>query len=169
MATESWLRTHRKQVITHTLIVGGFLFFLLFLSEPLFDRLEQVAGASRLYETTLPAATNNIQYWVDHLAVTGHTLEIDGWAFIEGHDSVNSEIYVVLKSADTIDVFTTETVIRDSVTQHFKELGLNLDYSGFAALILAGRIANGEYTVGIYIKKGDTEALSYIDKVVLEF
>ena len=166
MSTGSWLRTHRKQVIAHTLIVAGFLFFLLFLSGPLFDRLEQVTGASRLYETTLPAATNNIQYWVDHLAVTGHTLEIDGWAFIEGHDSVNSEIYIVLKSPDTIYVFTTETVVREGVTQHFRELGLNLDYSGFAALIPARKVTNGEYTVGIYITKGDIEALQYTDRVV---
>ena len=168
MATGSWLRTHRKSVITHTLIVGAFLLFLLFLSEPLFDRLEQVAvaGEAQLYETTLPAATDNIQYWVDHLEATAHTLEINGWAFIEGHDSVNSEIYIVLKSADRTYVFTTETVIREGVTQHFKELGLDLDYSGFTALIPAGKIASGEYTVGIYITKGDIEALQYTDRAI---
>jgi len=166
MSTGSWLRTHRKQVITHTLIVGAFLLFLLFLSEPLFDGLEQVAGASRLYKTTLPAATDNIQYWIDHLEAGAHTLEINGWAFIEGHDSVNSEIYVVLKSAGRTYVFTTETVIREGITEHFKELGLNLDYSGFTALIPARKIANGEYTVGIYIRKSDIEALQYTDRVI---
>ncbi len=165
MATGSWLRTHRKQVIIHTLIVGAFLLFLLFLSEPLFDRLERVADASRLYQTTLPAATDNIQYWIDDLAVATHTLEINGWAFIKGHDSVNSEIYIVLKSADRTYVFTTETVIREGVTQHFEELGLNLDYSGFAALIPLRKIAGGEYTVGIYITKGDIEALQYTGSV----
>ena len=40
-----------------------------------------------------------------------HLLEIKGWAFIEGHDSVNNEIYIVLKSADRTYVFTTETVL----------------------------------------------------------
>ena len=89
-----------------------------------------------------------------------------GWAFIEGHDSADSEIYIVLKSAGRTYVFTTETVIREGVTQHFKELDLNLDYSGFAALIPARRIANGAYTVGIYITKGDIEALQYTDRVV---
>ena len=165
MSTGSWLRTHRKRVITHTLIVGAFLLFLLFLSEPLFDRLERVAGASQLYETTLPAATDNIQYWVDQLQVTTRTLEINGWAFIKGQDSVNSEIYIVLKSADRTYVFTTETVILEGVTQAFKELNLNLDYSGFVALIPAGKIASGEYTVGIYITKGDIEALQYTGSV----
>ena len=166
MSTGSWLKAHRKQVITHTLIVGGFLFFLLFLSDPLFDRLDKVAGESILSKTTLPAATDNIQYWIDDLAVAAQTLEINGWAFIKGHDSVNSEIYIVLKSTDRTYVFTTETVIREGITQHFKELGLNLDYSGFAALIPARKIANGEYTVGIYITKGDIKALQYTDRVV---
>ena len=166
MSTGNWLRTHRKNVIRHTLIVGAFLLFLLFLSEPLFDRLEQVAGESRLYRTTLPAATGNIQYCFDQFRVTTHTLEINGWAFSKGHDSANSEIYIVLKSTHRTYVFTTETVIREGVTQHFKELGLNLDYSGFTALIPARRIANGAYTVGIYITKGDIEALQYTDRVV---
>jgi len=167
MATRSWLRTHRKSVITHTLIVGAFLLFLLFLSEPLFDRLEQVVGESQLYETTLPAATNCTQYWIDHLKVAAQILNIDGWAFIEGHDSLNSEIYITLNSTYRTYVFTTETVIREGVTEHFKELGLNLDYSGFAALIPAREIAGGEYTVGIYIRKGDVEALQYTDRGVV--
>jgi len=166
MSTGSWLRTHRKQVIIHTLIVAAFLLFLLFLSEPLFDRLEQVPGESTVYQTTLPVATDNIQYWIDDLAVATHTLEINGWAFIKGHDSVDSEIYVVLKSADRAYVATTETVLREGITQHFEELGLNLDYSGFAALIPAREIANGEYTVGIYITKGDIEALQYTDRSI---
>ncbi len=166
MSTGSWLKTHRKQVISHTLIVGGFLLFLLFLAEPLFDRLERVDGESRLYKTTLPAATNSIQYWVDQFQVTINTLEINGWAFIESHDSVDSGIYIVLKSADRMYVFTTETVIREGITEHFKELDLNLDYSGYTALIPVRKIANGKYTVGIYITKGDIEALSYTDRVV---
>jgi len=164
MSMESWFRAHRKQVITHTLIVAAFLLFLLFLSEPLFDRLEQVAGESQLYETTLPAATNNIQYSIDKLVVTTGMLEINGWAFIKGYDSVNSQIYIVLKSAGRTYVFTTQTVIREDVTQHFKELGLNLDYSGFRALIPTRKIPSGEYTVGIYITKGDIEAMQYTDK-----
>jgi len=166
MSTRSWFKDHRKQVIIHTLIVGGFLLFLLFLAEPLFDRFERIAGESILSETTLPAATDNIQYWIDDLAAATHTLEINGWAFIESHDSLNSEIYIVLKSADRIYVFTTEAVIREGVTQHFKELGLNLDYSGFAAPIPLRKIASGEYSVGIYITKGDIEALQYTGRVI---
>jgi hypothetical protein len=166
MATGSWLRTHRKTVITHALIVGAFLLFLFFLSEPLFDRFERVAGESQLYETTLPAATDNIQYWIDQFQVTINTLEVNGWAFIDGYDSLNSTIYIVLNSTNRSYVFDTRATIRPTVTQAFEELNLNLDYSGFAALIPARKIAGGDYTVGIYITKDDVEALQYTDRVV---
>jgi hypothetical protein len=167
MATGSWLKTHRKQVITHTLIVGAFLLFLFFVSEPLFDRFERVAGESQLYETSIPVETNNITYWIDGLTTDkSRGIDITGWAFINGYDSVNSKIYVVLKSTDRTYVFTTETVLREAVTSHFAELGLDLDYSGFAAFIPARKIAGGTYTVEIYIVKDDVEALQYTGRVV---
>ena len=167
MSMGSWLKAHRKQVITHTIIIVGFVLLTIFVAEPLFDRLERIPGEAQLHRLQLPAETNNIIYWIDGFSTDKYMgVDITGWAFIEGHDSVNSEIYIVLKSADRTYVFTTETVIREGVTRYFKELSLNLDYSGFAALIPARKIANDAYTVGIYIKKGDIEALSYIDKVV---
>jgi len=167
MSMGSWFKAHRKQVITHTLIVGAFVLFLLFLAEPLFNiGREAVQGESRLYQISLPAETNNIQYGINKLGMTTQMLEVEGWAFIEGYDSVDSEIYIVLKSADRTYVFTSETVIKTSVTHIFKELDLNLDYTGFTALIPAREIANGEYTVGIYIRKGDIEALQYTDRAI---
>jgi hypothetical protein len=168
MSRGSWFRTHRKQLITHTSIIVGFVLLTIFVVGPLFNRLDLFAGTSRLYETSVPAATDNIQYEVDHFENAAQILEIYGWAFIEGHDSVNSKIYIVLKSADRTYVFTTETVVRESVTEHFKELGLNLDYSGFSALIPTREIASGEYSVGIYIKKDDIEALIYTNKAIIK-
>ena len=168
MTKRTWLGTHKKQVITHTSIIVGFVLFTIFVVEPLFDRLEQLAGASRLYETSLPAVTDNIQYSVDHFEAAAQLLELYGWAFIKGHDSVNSNVYVVLKSADRTYVFTTETVVREDVTQHFKESDLNLDYSGFSALIPAREIASGQYSVGIYIRKDDIEALIYTNKAIIK-
>ena len=167
MPIGSWLKAHRKQVIIHTLIVGGFLLFLLFLAEPLFDRLEAVEGESKLCDFPLPAETGGITYCFDELPTDGRTtVEVSGWAFIDGQDSENSEIYIVLKSADRTYIFGTETWMREGVTQHFKELDLNLDYSGFMALLPARKLADGEYTVGIYIRKGDMEALQYTNKAV---
>ena len=168
MSRGSWLRIHRKQIITHTSIIVGFVLLTIFVVEPLFARLELFAGASRLYETSVPAVTDNIQYSVDHFENAAQILEIYGWAFIEDHDSVDSKIYIVLKSADRTYVFTTETVIRESVSEQFKELGLNLDYSGFSALIPTREIASGEYSTGIYIKKDDIEALIYTNKTIVK-
>ncbi len=168
MSTVNWLRTRRKQVITHGSIIMGFVLFTILVAEPLFDRLEQVAGASRLYETSIPAATDDIEYGIAHFETVAEILGIDGWAFIEGHDSLNSKIYIVLKSADRTYVFTTETMIRESVTGQFKELGLNLDYSGFSAPIPTREIASGEYSVGIYITKDDIEALIYTNKTIIK-
>ena len=165
MPTGSWFKAHRKQVITHTLIVGGFLLFLLFLSEPLFDRLDRIPGEAQLQRLQLPAETGDIRYFFDKFTTDGHTaVEVMGWAFIDGMDSENTEVYIVLKSASRTYIFDTMVRPRQDVTLHFKELDLNLDYSGFAALIPVRKIANGEYTVGIYIKKGDIEAMQYTDK-----
>lgn len=166
MSTASWLRTHRKQIAIHTLIVAAFLLFLFFLAEPLFDKFERIAGESSLHETTLPASTNNIQYWIDQCQVTTHILDIRGWAFIRGQDSLNNEKYIVLKSAHRTYVFTTETMIKAGVTQLFGDQGLNLDYSGLTALIPTRKIVAGTYIVGIYIKKGGIESLQYTNKMV---
>jgi hypothetical protein len=168
MAMRSWLGTHRKQVITHTSIIVAFALLTIFVLGPLFDTLEQFAGASQLYETSLPAVTDNIEYSVDHFESAAGVVEIYGWAFIEDHDSANSEIYIVLKSTDRTYVFTTETVVRESVTEQFKELGLNLDNSGFSALIPTWKIASGEYSVGICIEKNDVEALVYTNKAIIK-
>jgi len=169
MSTGSWCKAHRKQVITHTSIIVVFVLFIIFVSEPLFDRLEAIQGESRLQDFPLPAETGDITYFFDEFATDGRTtVGVRGWAFIEGMDSENSEIYIVLKSADRTYVFTTETVIKEGVTEYFKELNLNLDQSGFRALIPARKIANGEYTVGLYIRKDDVEALIYTNKAIIK-
>jgi hypothetical protein len=162
----SWFKAHRKQVSTHTSIIVGFVLLTVFVSEPLFDRFERIPGEAQLQRLQLPAETNNIQYWIGIREVNAQVVKINGWAFINGRDSVDSEIYLILKSPDRTYVFTTDKVIRKDVTQEFKELGLNLDYSGFEALLPARKIANGEYTIGIYIRKDDTEALQYTDRLI---
>jgi hypothetical protein len=169
MSTGSWLKTHRKQVITHLSIVLVFALFVIFVSEPLFDKLEAVQGESRLHNIPLPAETGGIRYWFDDFVTDGQAMvEVRGWAFIWGQNSDDQEVYVVLDSADRTYVFSTETAMKKGVTEHFKELGLNLDYSAFRALIPARRIADGEYTVGIYIKKSNIEALQYTARTVMK-
>jgi hypothetical protein len=119
-----------------------------------------------LYATSVPATTGNIHYEIDHLEAAGQILVIYGWAFIEDRDSLNSKIYIVLKSAERTYVFTTETVIRESITGQFKESGLNLDYSGFSALVPTMETASGEYSLGICVRRDDIEALTYTNRTI---
>jgi hypothetical protein len=170
MSTGNWFKAHRKQVITHTPIIVGFVLFIIFVSEPLFDRLERldrIPGEAQLHQLQLPTETNNIMYSFDISTEDPRVAAIErGWAFIEGEDSENSKLYIVLKSPGQTYIFNTHVEKRPDVTRYFKELNLNLDYSGFMALIPARKIANGEYTVGIYITKGDIEAIEYTNKTV---
>ena len=65
-------------------------------------------------------------------------------------------------------IFYTHVEERPDVTRHFQELDVNSDYSGFVALIPARKIANGDYAVGIYIKKSDIEALIYTNRTIVK-
>lgn len=171
MSTRSWLKLHRKSLTTHTSIIVGFVLFIIFVSEPLFarlERLDRVPGEAQLHQFQLPTETDDIMYAFDVSTEDPRLAAIErGWAFIKGEDSEDSKVYVVLKSASQTYIFDTHVEERPDVTRHFEELNLNLDYSGFMALIPARKIANGEYTVGIYITKGDIEALQYTDKAIM--
>ncbi|MFX1266302.1 MAG: hypothetical protein ACFFH0_13025 [Promethearchaeota archaeon] len=167
MSRGSWLRTRRKQIITHTLIVGAFLLFLFFLSGPLFDRFEfgRIPGEAPLADISVPAETGNITYWLESI-VAGPVVEFLGCAFIEGEYSENSTSYLVFKSDQATYVF--EAAMQEIGTLN-QMLGIeepDLIKAGFIATIPAERMENGTYTIGIYIRKGATEALQYTDKVL---
>ena len=164
MPTGSWLRAHRKQVITHTLIVGAFLLFLLFLSEPLFDKFEATIGISMSHDISLPGETDNIIWELTRHTIDTATIQLDGWAFIEGHSSENSETFIVLKSHNRVYVFDTVDIRRGDVARNFGRL--DLEWSGFMAVIPSGKIKSGEYSVGLYIRGDNTEALEFTDWVL---
>jgi hypothetical protein len=165
MAIGKLIKVYRKDIIVHILIIGGFLIYLFFFAAPLFDIIEKVRGESKLHSISLPAETNNIQYFIDRYLTNGDTIvEITGWAFIKDKGSANNQVYIVLKSSNRTDIFDTQTVIRPDVAENFKMPNLDLEYSGFTALIPARDIRNGKYTIGIYIRKGDVEALQYTNR-----
>ncbi|MFC1929975.1 hypothetical protein ACFLW6_03855 [Chloroflexota bacterium] len=80
--------------------------------------------------------------------------------------SFRSVLPAALPAARLATLLPTLPFLTASVTLHFKDLNLNLDYSGFVALIPVRRIDNAEYTVGIYVRKGDIEALAYTNKAI---
>jgi hypothetical protein len=170
MAMGSWLKTRRKQIITHTLIVGAFLLFLLLLSEPLFailDRseFEGIPGESQLVDISVPAEIGNIRYWFEPI-VTGTVVEFLGWAFIEGDCPKDSTTYLVFKSAQATYVFEAGIQARKKLNENLGIEEPDLTEAGFVATISAEKMENGKYAIGIYIRKGETEALQYTNKVL---
>ena len=169
MSTGSWFRTHMKQVITHLSIIVAFVLLTIFVFQPLFDSLERIPGEAQLKRLQLPAETNNIRYGIKSISTEGHTgVEISGWAFVEGQDSKNRELYIVLKSAQRTYVFDSQVILRTDLISHFEELSLNVEYSGFRTIIPVRKISNGEYAIGIYIRGGDSEALQYSNKQIVK-
>jgi len=162
----SWLKKHRNQLAVHSLVLVAFLLYCIFLAESVSDRLERIPGESTLRDFLLPAVANrdDIQCYVDSIKISRHATEISGWAFIKDQGSERSEAYLVLKSDDNTYIFDTSPLLRPDVTTAFKDLNLNLDRSGYHAMIPLRKIANGKYVLGIYIKKGSMEAFKYTDR-----
>jgi hypothetical protein len=170
MVTVSWLRTHRKQIIMHTSIIVGFVLFTIFVMVPLFDSLE-LSSTSILQKSSLPRATDNISYVFDRVEndKTQETITIMGIAFIGGLNTTNSHTFVCLKSYSDNYVVDTDVVWRPDVTEDYAYLNLNLDLSGFRAVIPLRKIKDGTYKVGILITKDDIKALSYTYMIITKF
>ena len=162
-----WLKAHSKKVLAHGSILSAFLLYTLFLAGPLFDRFERIDGETRLHDASLPGETNNIRYGF-RLEIPMDAVEIEGWAFIESQSPENSEIHVVFTSADSNYVFNTLAVEEVALNKQLDIESPDLSCAAFSAFILVGNIKNGEYKVGIYITKGDIEALEYTNKVIVK-
>jgi len=122
---------------------------------------------SKLERLPLPLETDNVSLFIDRLEEDGQivkNMRIEGWAFIRGTNSEESYCYIVLRSDKKIYIFGSDKRKRPDVTAHFKTM--NLDDSGFFAFIPKGDLEPGQYQIGIYIRKGRTEALQYTDKMI---
>ncbi|MCX6654484.1 MAG: hypothetical protein NTY03_05105, partial [Candidatus Bathyarchaeota archaeon] len=161
-------RTHKKHILMHSLILCGFVFYAVFLAGPLFDGLLAIEGESSLHKTSLPDETNNIVYSIGTISPSTHIIEFDGWAFVEGQSTEDIDTYVIFKSNEKTYIFDTNPRKRFDVTAHFDVLDLNLDDAGFMAWVPVRKIKKGEYSVGIYIRKGDTEALQYTNMAIVK-
>jgi hypothetical protein len=172
MSIGSWLRVRRKKIITHTAIIVGFMLFTIFVMAPLFDRLETIPGKAQLHQFQLPAETTNMRYEIENTFADIHSgVEMRGWAFVDGQNCQDRDLYVVLKSAQRTYVFDTKVELRpDLLSSIDKALVSNADYSGFKTLIPAREISDGEYIVGFYdrfyLSNRVMEALYYTDEVV---
>ena len=161
---KDWFETHWKKVLVHGLILSGFLVYAFFLAEPLFSKFEVLEGESSLALVTLPSPTDNIQYNLARFSVSDYGIEVEGWAFIEGQTTEDSQIYAVLKSTENTYVFETSSWQRPNITPDGEVLDLGPAWSGFVSVIPLSKIKEGEYNFGLYIRKADREALQYTDR-----
>ena len=158
------LRIRRRRMLAHGLILSGFLIYLLFLADPLFEGLEAMPYESKIQHLPLPRETGNMQYALDRIWITEYSIEIEGWGFVEKQDQKDGKTYVIMKSDENIYIFDTFTIRRDDVASAW-----NVDiWTGFLAIIPLRKIQNGEYLLGIYIVKGNVRALKYVDKVIVK-
>jgi hypothetical protein len=162
----NWIKSHRKPVVAHSLILVGFVLYSLFLAKPLFNRFEKIPDEARQEHMQLPTETNNVKFNIDHLVVSPSALEIDGWAFINGYGDEHDRTFIVLKSAKTSYIFDTFNVFDNPVTFDYGGPSINLDWSGFTATIPIRLIEKGDYILGFYITKDGIMALQYSKKII---
>ena len=89
----------------------------------------------------------------DNATIEGLQIQIDGWAFLEGTDCAEQEVFVQLTGESGTKTFTTESRERADVAEAY-ESDSYLE-SGYVARIPAAELEAGSYTLELYVKNGD--------------
>lgn len=88
---------------------------------------------------------------IDSISID-NTVRIEGWAFLEKikiNNLNNKQVVLIDKDGNNL-VFSTETVIREDVTNNIKGKG-NLNLSGFACTIDLSLLKENEYKIGLFL------------------
>ena len=118
---------------------------------------------SDLVEINIEEETLGVLFYFDAFEEKNNFLHASGWAFLDGTDVDESEKFIIFRSDDTVKTFTTEVKYRPDVTNFFENKDLNLDNSGFSALIPIEKLGEGEYQVGLYITADGEVGIVYSD------
>ncbi len=156
-----------KQLLVHGLILGSFLFYCIFLAEPLFNKFERIPGESKSYTFALPKETGGIRYNIEKLETAAQAIELKGWAFLEKPRYKSGRVYVVLQSKRHIYIFDTYYQPRPDVAKYFKSD--EVKNSGFFCIIPKGKIKQGKYKVGLYLEIKNARALIFTQKSIVTF
>jgi hypothetical protein len=163
-----WLKAHWRALSVNGLVLSGFVFYCIFLSGSLFDRFEVTLDEAKLQSIQLPAESETLHVTIEQLKVGSRVAEVQGSAFIVGQTSDNSQTCLVLKSDRKCYVFDSMMQLRTDVTTACSALNVNLDWSGFLCNIPIRKISSGEYVIGVYVKKGDIDALRFADRILVK-
>ena len=152
----AWMLTHRKKLAVHCTIISGFVLYAFLCQGFPFAETSAVQGEARLHNIPLPSETTDIACGIDRFSIGTCTIDTEGWAFFENESKRTGTVYVVLHSLDNTYVFDSVSIVREDLT------------AGFIAVIPTGKIADGDYAVGIYLKTDQSEALEYTDQVFVK-
>jgi len=161
-----WFKKRMGKIITHGAIITAFIIFLLFGAEPLFSHFNELPGQAKLQNITLPPETNDLKFAIDHISINNDNIEIEGWAFIDKYDTTDQQVYLVFKNRSKLLIYDTLTRVRADVTRAYPDLNINLDNSGFFAIVPKDKIGKYCYSIGIYIRKNSIEAFQYTNEII---
>ena len=153
---KAWIMSHQMKTAVHCAILSGFALYAFLCQGSPFAETSAIQGEARLHNVSLPCETTDMVCGFDRFAVGTCAIDTEGWAFFENESKRSGTAYIVLHSLDNTYVFDSVSIARNDLT------------AGFIAVIPTGKIADGDYTVGIYLKTEQSEALEYTDQAFVK-
>lgn len=99
-------------------------------------------------------ASGECNYWIDACDVYENTLRIWGWIYINGLNSKNSKLKIMLKNEKREYVFGLNFRKREDIQNSFGDEDHNYLLSGIDFSFSISEIERGEYEVYILVKNG---------------
>lgn len=122
--------------------------------------IEKLSLSNR-HPIELPGEKENVVFDIDNISQDRDYLRINGWVFIEGQSSRGQEVYIVLQSNHDQFVFDSSVNCRSDIVKHFSRI--DLDESGFIAIIRKSDMGKGVFRIGLYVKRDGNYGLVFLD------
>ncbi len=107
-----------------------------------------------------PPASTMVRHHLHTLRQDKDLLIVSGWA-VAGSSALHQEVEVVLATPRGVLFYPALEVLRIDLPKHSEHLASLLAPSGFRALISTADLEDGEYRLGILVRKGQTEHLTW--------
>jgi hypothetical protein len=155
-----------KKAWPHILIISLMTVYF-FIAPRLYTRFF-IHNGKPMSITDLPLLTDQVKYNVEFLDPydSDGTYLLKGWAFLTVDKKIPAGEYerqVVLYKAKDYKVYSAEVTSRSDVQTYFKDLGMDLTFSGFSAQIARDTIEEGSCGIGLIFKHVPTGATYYVD------
>lgn len=108
-----------------------------------------------------------VRGWIDQFEYDGNNLIINGWAFLDGFETKDSTIEILLLKDNLAAVIPTTNYSRNDVTL-FINNGQNLDNSGFSVKTNLRNLEKGQYKIAIRVinTKQKNTGIFITDKII---